>query len=179
MATTEQIIIPLSKRKMVLLLFGAIIFVVLGIFFVIDPEKYVSVVCRNPTLIFATGVASILFFGFCAFSIARKLPDTKPCLVIDKFGLTDNSGGASAGQILWRDIQNISVIKIHRQKLIILEVNNPQEYIDKQTSGFKKKLMQMSMNMYGTPFGISSNALQIKFDELLNILNDRLNASRQ
>ncbi len=164
---------------MTLLLMGSLIFVGLGILFVIEPAKYVSVVCRNPTMIFIVGGASILFFGFCAFSIFRKLPDTKPGLVIDKIGLTDNTGGASAGQILWRDIEDISVLKIHRQKLIMIRLKNPQEYIDKQTSGFKKKLMQMSMKMYGSPLGLSSNALQIKFDKLLNILNEHLDASRK
>ncbi len=126
-----------------------------------------------------TGIASILFFGLCAVYIARKLPDNKPGLILDKIGLTDNSSGVSAGQILWSDIENISVIEIHRQKLIMLHVKNPQDYIDKQTSSFKRKMMQMNLNMYETPLSITSNSLQIKFDELLNILNDHLNASRQ
>ena len=178
MTSTEPIIIPLSKRKMTLLLIGSLIFVVLGVLFAIDPSKYASV-RRTPTFIFIAGVASILFFSACTFFISRKLLDTKPGLVIDNIGLTNNSSGASAGQIFWRDIKNISVLKIHKQRLIMLEVNNPQEYIDKQTSGFKKKLMRMSMSMYGTPFSITSNALQIKFDELLKILNDSLNESRR
>ena len=177
--TTGQIEIPLSKKKLILMLIGSIGFVAVGLWFVINPPTISNPFFGNPTLIFVTGIASILFFGLCAVYIARKLPDNKPGLIIDNIGLTDNSSGVSAGQILWSDIENISVIEIHRQRLIMLQVKNPQDYIDKQTSGFKRKMMQMNFNMYGTPLSITSNALQIKFDELLNILNDHLNTSRQ
>ena len=177
--TTEQIEIPLSKKKLILMLIGSIGFVTAGLWFVINPPTISNPFFGNPTVIFVTGIASVLFFGLCAVYIARKLPDNKPGLIIDNVGLTDNSSGVSAGQILWDDIENISVIEIHRQKLIMLQVKNPQDYIDKQTSGFKRKMMQMNFSMYGTPLSITSNSLQIKFDELLKILNDHLNTSRQ
>lgn len=177
--TTGQIEIPLSKKKLTLMLIGSIGFVAAGLWFVINPATISNPFFGNPTVIFVTGIASIIFFGLCAVYIARKLPDNKPGLIIDNIGLTDNSSGVSAGQILWSDIENISVIEIHRQKLIMLHVKNPLVYIDKQTSGFKRKMMQMNFNMYKTPLSITSNSLQIKFDELLNILNDFLNASRQ
>jgi hypothetical protein len=94
-------------------------------------------------------------------------------------GLVDNSSGVSGGEILWEDIESFSVIEIHRQKLIMLHVKNPQDYIDKQTSSFKRKMMQVNYNMYNTPLSITSNTLQIKFDDLLNILNLYLKESRQ
>ena len=176
---TEKIEIALSKDKLVLMLIGALTFVIIGIWLVVAPPTINNLFFGNPTRLLIIGIVAIVFFGLCAVYIARKIPDNKPGLIIDKTGLTDNSSGVSAGQILWSDIENISVIEIHRQKLIMLHVKNPQDYIDKQTSGFKRKMMQMNFNMYETPLSITSNSLQIKFDELLNILNDHLNASRQ
>ncbi len=175
----RQIEIPLSKKKLISMLIGSISFVIAGLWFVINPPTIRHPFFGNPTVIFVIAIASILFFGACAVYIVRKLSDNKPGLIIDTAGLTDNSSGFFAGQILWNDIENISVIEIHRQQLIILQVKNPQDYIDKQTSSFKRKMMQMNFNIYGTPLSITSNSLQIKFDELLNILNDHLNASRQ
>lgn len=177
--TTGQIEIALSKKKLILMLIGAIAFVIIGLWFVIAPPTISNPFFGNPTRLFIVGVVAIVFFGLCAIYIARKIPDNKPGLIIGKIGLTDNSSGVAAGQILWSDIENISVIEIHRQKLIMLEVKNPQDYIDKQTSGFKRKMMQMNFNMYGTPLSITSNSLKIKFDELLKILNDQLQESRQ
>jgi hypothetical protein len=175
----ETIEIPLSKLKLTLMLVGSIFFILIGVLFSINPDKYVSAICRNPTMIFIAGIASILFSSVCAIYLIRKLPDNKPGLIINRNGLTDNSSGVAVGQILWSDIKNISVKEIHRQKFMILEVSNPQEYIDKQTSKFKRKMMQINMEMYGTPLSITNNGLQIKFDELYKILNDHLKVSRQ
>lgn len=177
-STTTQIEIPLSKKKLIKMLIGSIVFVAAGLWFLIKPPTISNPFFGNPTTIFLIGLAAILFFGLISVYIIRKLQDNKPGLIINSTGLIDNSSGVSAGQILWTDIENISVIEMHRQKLIMLEVNDPQSYIDKQTSSFKRKVMQMNFNMYGTPLSITSNALEINFEELLNILNNHLNASR-
>ncbi len=125
------------------------------------------------------GYASILFFGLCAIFFIHKLPDNKPELIIDDDGLLDNSSEVAAGEILWQDIEEISVIEIHRQKLIMLQVKNPQDYIDKQASGFKRKLMTMNFKMYGTPLSITTNGLKISFEELLSTLTKKFNALRR
>jgi hypothetical protein len=177
--TSLEIEIPFSKKKLIPMLIGSIGFVVAGVWFLINPPKINNPLFGNPTFILVTSVASILFFGICTIYIALKLSGNKPGLIIDNIGITDNSSIIWAGRIMWSDIENISVIEIHRQKLIMLEVNNPQEYIDKQEIGFKKKMMQMNFDMYGTPFSITSNSLQIKFDELLNILADRIKKKQQ
>ena len=180
MATSGQRIeIELSKKKIFLMLVGAFAFVAIGLWFVISPPTISNSYWGNPTKIAIAGYASIVFFGLCAFVLIKKLPDNKPGLIIDQTGLTDNSSGVSAGQILWSDIENISVIEIHSQKLIMLQVKNPQDYIDKQTSNFKRKMMQLNYKMYGTPLSITSNGLKISFDELLSTLTDKLNAARQ
>ena len=174
----QQIEIPLSKKKIFLMLVGALAFVAIGLWFIISPPTITNSYWGNPTIIALAGYASIIFFGLCAFFLIRKLPDNKPGLIIDQTGLTDNSSGVSAGQVLWSDIEAISVIEIHRQKLIMLKVRNPQEYIDKQTSGFKRKMMQMNFKLYGTPLSITSNGLKISFEELLSTLTEKLKQAR-
>ena len=177
-ASEQQVEISLSKMKLTLMVIGSLLFVVIGILFVINPEKYTTPIMRNPTVIFISGLASILFFSLCFVFIAKKLGDNSLGLIISDKGIFDNSSGLSAGQILWSDIENISVIKIHRQRLIMLQVTNPQEYIDKQTSSFKRKMMQLNFKIYGTPLSITSNGLKISFDELLSTLTDKLNAAQ-
>jgi uncharacterized membrane protein YobD (UPF0266 family) len=175
----QQIEIPISKKKLILMIIGSLIFVGLGVLFVMNPEKYTSPIMRNPTVIFIAGLASILFFGFCFPFIVKKLGDKSPGLIISDQGIFDNSSGVSAGQILWKDIDDILVIKIHRQRMIILQVNNPQDYIEKQTSNFKRKMMTINYKMYGTPLSMTSNGLKISFDELFTTLTNKLKASRQ
>ncbi|HNF71918.1 MAG TPA: STM3941 family protein [Chitinophagaceae bacterium] len=176
--TSHPIEIPLSKKKLILMLAGSLVFIAIGIWFVLKPPTITHSFFGHPATLLATGIASILFFGLCTVFIVRKLPEQKAGLVIDHLGITDHSSGVSAGQILWSDIEQLSVLEIHRQKLIMIEVKNPQDYIDRQSSGFKKKLMQMNWKMYGTPLSITSNTLQIPFDELLQVLSKRLEDSR-
>ena len=178
-STTGQIEIPLSKKKLLLLVAVSVGFILIGFWFVIDPPKISNPYFGDPTLLLMLGIISILFFGLCAVYIVRKLPENRPGLIIDSNGLTDNSSGVSAGLILWNDIQDISVIEIHRQKIIMLQVKNPQDYIDRQKSGFKRKMMQMNFNIYGTPLSITSNSLNIEFNDLINILHDQFQLNRK
>jgi len=161
------------------MLIGSLAFVAAGLWFVIAPPLIENLFWANPAIMAMAGYASILFFGLCAFFCIRKLPENKPGLIIGNNGMTDNSSGVSAGQILWSDIENISVIEIHRQKFIMLDVKNPQDYIGRQANGFKRRMMEMNYKMYGTPLCITSNGLKISFDQLLTTLRDRLNRSRQ
>ena len=180
METSEEIIeIELSKKKILLMLLGSLAFVVIGLWFEISPPPISNPYWGNPTKLAIVGYASIFFFGLCAFILFQKLSDNKPGLIIDGTGVTDNSSGVSAGQILWSDLEDISVMEMNRQKLIMLHVKNPQEYIDKQTSGFKRKMLQMNYNMYGTPLSISANGLKISFDELMATLISKANSQRQ
>ncbi len=161
------------------MLLGALTFVAIGLWFVIAPPTIENSYWGNPTKIAIAGYASIIFFGLCTIFFIRKLPDNKPGLIIDDLGLVDNSSGLSGGHILWADIENISVIEIHRQKLIMLQVKNPQHYIERQTSLFKRKGMKLNNKIYGTPLSITANGLKISFDNLLTILTEKLQASRQ
>lgn len=178
-ALGQPIEIPLSKKKLTLMVIGSLIFVVLGILFVTSPEKYTSSIMRSPTIIFISGLASILFFGLCFFFILKKLGDKSPGLIITDEGIMDNSSGVSVGQIKWTEIEDISVIKVYRQKLIMLQIKNPQDYIDKQTSSFKRKMMTINYKMYGTPVSLTSNGLKISFNELLSTLTEKLNATQK
>jgi hypothetical protein len=174
----QRIEIALSKSKLFLMLIGSIGFVAIGLWFVISPPTVSNSYWGNPTKLALVGYASIIFFGLCGVFILRKIPDTKAGLILDDSGLFDNSSGLSAGQILWKDIQEITVIEIHKQKLIMLHVTNPQEYIDRQKSVFTRKGMQLNYKMYGTPLSITSNGLKISFEKLLTIITDRFRKTR-
>src|SRR5690554_5511875 len=109
MTQNEQIEIPLSKQKMILTLLGSIVFVGLGIWFLINPPKIRNPIFGNPTVIFIVGLVAILFFGLVAITVFRKLWDKKAGLIINQQGIIDNSSGVSAGLVLWTDIEEIKV----------------------------------------------------------------------
>ena len=175
MTQDEQIEIPLSKQKMLLTLLGSIVFVGLGIWFLINPPRISNQIFGNPTLIFIVGLASILFFGLVAVTIFRKFSDKKPGLIINRHGITDNSSGVSAGLIPWTDIQEIKISQVMSQKFLMFIVSNPRDYLDKVTNPLIRNAMKMNFKTYGSPISISSNALRTNFNELQKLLVEKMN----
>ncbi|RPD98247.1 hypothetical protein EGM88_06690 [Aureibaculum marinum] len=170
----EQIEIPLSKNKLILTLLGSITFVAIGIWFLVNSSKTNSPILSNETFIFIIGLIAILFFGFIAITVIRKLLDKKPGLIISKQGITDNSSGVSAGLIPWTDIQEIRALKIMNQKFLMFIVKNPQDYVDKVTNPIKRNAIKMNLKSYGSPISISANSLKTNFDNLHRLLLEKM-----
>jgi hypothetical protein len=168
-ATNEKIEIQLSKGKSFLILLGAIAFVVAGIWFVImPPQGY------NPIFIRLVGIAAILFFGFGIITAIRMILDKKAGLVIDSTGITDNASGISAGHIAWKNVVEIKSIKIKNQNILMIIVNNPAEYINRQQNPISRQMAEMNNKIYGSPISISSVALKCDFNKLNTILQEQL-----
>jgi hypothetical protein len=174
MHVLETIEIPISKLKIIIMLFGCMLFIVFGISFIISPEKYSSFLVGSNMIIFLIGCLGIVFFGFVGFSIFKRVIDNTPGLIISGEGITDNSSGAPAGFIPWSDIIAVKGAVVANQRFINLVVKNPQFYIDRQKSAFKRKVMQKNYDIFGTAIGISTNSLKINYRELKGILEKRL-----
>jgi hypothetical protein len=164
------------------MLIGSTVFVVLSILFVSNPQKYISVICNNPIIIFIAGIAGILFFGLCSITFLIKLFDNSAGLIISNEGIFDNSGGLSVGFIPWSDIIEIGEIKIsfqtllkmRTQSLINIIVKNPQDYIDKQKNILKRKGIEYNYKKYNSVISITVNGLQYDYPRLLELLKMKL-----
>jgi hypothetical protein len=166
----EPVIIKLSKSKIALLTIGSALFVLAGIWMLLNADEQTR---RSPIVLKIVGVAAILFFGICFIYSIIKLFDNKPGLIVDDKGITDNSSGVAAGFIPWKKIKSIKVIEIKSTRFLLIYTSNPESYLnDKNT--FKKKMMQLNNKMYGTPVNISSNSLKFKFDDLEQLLQSCL-----
>jgi hypothetical protein len=167
----DKIEIKLSKSKLISLLFIALIFVLLGVLFIIFPVKFCSSIFNSPKIIKIIGFVSCLFFGVAGISIFFKLFDTKIGLSIDKNGICDNSNASSIGLIQWENITKIKTVEVASTKFLLIYVDNPEFYLEK-SKGFKRKLLEGNNKMYGTPLSIISNSLKIKFGELEKLMLD-------
>lgn len=170
----SRIEIPQSKGKIILLLIGAIAFVVGGVFFALSPEVFATSRMRSPEVIRIVGILSISFFGICGYFIAKKFFDPKPGLIIDDEGITDNTNAASLGLIEWRDITGMTVVQVASTKFLVLMVNNPEKYISRAGGMLSKRAVSMNSKMYGSPVTIISNSLKMSFKELETLLKTEL-----
>ncbi len=169
---TDKIEIPLSKTKILLLLIGATVFVVLGTLFIMNPEQFKSPIFQNPEAIRIAGIAAVAFFGLCLVFIAKKLFDNKVGLTIDQNGITDNSNATSVGLIEWDDITDIGTVQVASTKILMLETDKPEKYIERAKNGISKRAMKANHKMYGSPLSIISNSLKIKYDDLERMIRE-------
>jgi hypothetical protein len=162
--------IPLSKKKNVLMVVGAIFFVLLGVLFVYKPQNFVTSVRGSIALIRLIGIVGIVFFGACSIYGLTKLFDKRVGLTMNENGITDNTNATSLGLIKWADISAIETRQIMSTKFLLVFVTNPDEYLNRAT-GLKKKLLQANIKTYGTPLSITSNSLQCNFENLEQSIN--------
>lgn len=168
----ERIEIYSSKKKSMLLLIGSIAFVVLGFWLLLEADNLTGWRARNPIFTRGIGIASILFFGLGVFVGVKRLIKSEIALIIDSKGLNVNPKNSLNEYINWSDINGFEEIKIQSTRIVIIGVKNPEYWLDKETSGFRRKLMQFNISNYNSPFNIAAAGLDISSDKLIETLNN-------
>lgn len=96
-------------------------------------------------------------------------------MVISQQGIESVSWGNSLGIVPWTDIEGIRVEcdREHEEgKYIVIDVNNPQQYIAKEHSDSGKRKLSRSYHYYGSPLCISDKYLDCSFEQLHDIVMD-------
>ncbi len=169
----NEIKIPLSKTKIILLMIGALAFVIGGAWGIIDPERFASI--RYPkNIVFISGLAGVLFFGLCFVFIAKKVFSRKAGLTINDDGIIDNSNATSVGLIEWEDITGIKSWGTGSAKVIVVLTSVPEKYIERSKNIISKKAMKANNRIYGSPLSIISNSLKINFSELEKLILEQI-----
>lgn len=165
----QPIIIPLSKGKLFFGISSSIFFVIMGISILADVDS----TSENPMLLRIAGTACVLFFGALGIYGTKKIFDKKPGVMIDEQGITDYSNATSIGLIKWSDITAIRTHKIMATKFLMIDIRNPEAYLEKSNSSMQRKLMQANMKTYGTPISITSNTLNYDFEKLEKLVQEK------
>lgn len=163
-----------SKLKLFKLLLIAIAFVSASLWMIISGgagNRYGEISTKF------WGFAGITFFGVCLVLILWKFFDTKPGLIIDGKGITDNSSLVSVGFIPWNDILGIYECTVSEQKFLTIFVKDPDKYLMCK-SIIKRTMLKMNMKMCGTPITISASGLKCDLDDLERILKSSFNSKK-
>lgn len=164
----QETVIELSKKKITILFFLALGFVIIGAVLLMVLDQ----VPRFDTfLVRALLIASIFLFGLALLFILKKLFDDTPGLILNAKGIYDNSSAVSAGIISWKEITEISITNVVGQQFITIHVRNPQRFLNRGHF-LKKMFMTANMKSYGSPIQISATSLQIEFDQLHELIRN-------
>ncbi len=155
----NQISILFDRKKMKGKLFTAIGIMTMGILFIFMPLKF------NMQLL-SGGCFFILVSFILAYHSLKRLTTSKPGLLIDQEGIRDYTGTFCIGPILWCDVTKIRIINNFWQKMIVIDVNNAQAYINREKNGFNKITMSLNHIFFGSPFCIYASELNISLTDL-------------
>jgi len=180
MNNNEQVVIPLSKRKIILVLIGAAVLVAVGVWLVsLEPAEIRSYQgSRSPQVVYGVAYVCIGFFGLGGVYGILKLFDSKPGLIVDADGIWDNASAAAAGRIHWGEITGFDQFQMKRTRILIVRVRNPGKYV-RRGNVLKRALNRMNMNMAGSPIAISAASLEMEYDELVELCTSRFDQYRQ
>lgn len=176
MNPTDETIIELSRKKLILLILGSCAFVALGAWLLscdaaeIESGRSFRFFYNEPLVVYGAGLAAILFFGAGGLYGLIKLFDKKPGLILNSSGLVDNASAVAAGFIPWSEVLGASIYEIQKQKMLIIGVRNPQKYLDRG-SALKRAFNKANAGMSGSPVSITSVTLKIDFPELVSLFD--------
>lgn len=124
-------------------------------------------------LFFVLSITSVLALSFGVAGFVRLKREGFIGLFISGEGINDISTGHTYGMVQWKDVYKIKVVddvEHPKYKYIILKVQNPQAYIDRERVGIKRRSMVLKFHYYGSPICFSNRALQCTFDELYELV---------
>lgn len=163
----NEVIFYNSKKKIRLIIFALALMCLLGLFIIFgipDWELVLFYFIPLNKLFFGSLIIAVSLFFIILFH--KRLSNNEPALIINSKSIYDQSSHTSVGEIKVEDVYEIKVLKVGYQKQILLKVKNPDEYINRQKSVFKKRILQMNYKGNGTPIVLSAVGINCSFKEL-------------
>jgi len=120
-------------------------------------------------ILLTIGVFSLLVMIFCIFSFFRLRKENGVGMYISDEGIYDVSTGNTYGTIVWSDVEDIRImddISDLKHKYIVVRVQNPTTYIQRELSKTKQHSLELKLQYYGTPICFSNRTLNCTFEQL-------------
>lgn len=154
----SRLVVYASKVKMILISFGGLAFVGLGLFLLFLEES---------DWIFKTiGIISILFFGWCTLFAIKQIFSKQPALIIDENGITDYSSAIKAGLVEWKDIEDVQFTEYMGQLFLSIYTYD-KDLIINRSHGMQKMLYQANTKLIDSQVNIVYKNLKCPVDDLI------------
>lgn len=116
-----------------------------------------------------TAYLLILLFVPSLMYILYRLSDDTPAITIDPAGITDNSSATSAGFIPWREIKEFQIKTIYSTPLLGIILRDPEDF-HRSANPISRFLCRLNHRIFKSSYMITTNALDIEFDEFVELV---------
>ena len=166
--STETSFHPLNKGKLMILSIGSIGIMIASFFMIFIGTESVGFKKVYLTL---AGFLGVAIFAYIFMNSMKKLIDEKGGITLSPEGFDDRSGLVAVGEIHWKDVTGIDIIKINGLSFLRIKVSNPDAIINRH-KGIKQAILRKNNYATGSPIQIPSSGLSTNFDELVKEFTD-------
>ena len=167
----KNIKIKLSKKKIYKSIIFLVLFLLICLLFVFNPDTFTSSLFRSKYLIFLIGLSGIIFSILYLYPIISKLCKLNIGLEINENGLINNTEYLNLGLIKWSDVNNVRIKEFGKGKYLLLDLKNEDEYLKKLSSIIFKFYAKFNKVQYGTIVHVTHSTLECSFEELENLIH--------
>jgi hypothetical protein len=154
-----------SKARLILVILGALMFVVVGYWLVSGGARTLQVI----------GWLSIVFFGACGLYAVLRLISRTPAVIVSAQGIVDHATANSAGLVPWSEIREVKLLSFMNQRYLGVFVHDPAALIAKH-SPLKRAALWSNFQFVGTPVVIPRAGLATDLETLERLIRARLPA---
>lgn len=173
MASDERIEIPVNNDNLVWRLLGAAVFMALGVwFFVLQEVEFLLGITLGAVVLQVVGGILIFLFGLVMLYGIWELADNRPGLVIGPEGIVDRTHTFSVGLVPWDQIRGFRIRSLPSKQILTVELVDPEQYIARGNL-MQRLVGRFNSRLYESPVQISARLLEIDFEELIELLEER------
>lgn len=120
-------------------------------------------------------IVAIPIVIFVIWFAIKKIISDIPGLVLDSRGVLDNVNLSEIGIIKWNDINKVSLANHQSSYFIILHLKNIDKVLNRLENN-RLRLAKNNIKIFGSPVAINVSNLKVDRFELLEILNNEIQA---
>ena len=155
----NELVIPVSRMKLVGIFLGASAFVALGVILMM-------IETRRGLFGKFIGLVTVAFFGAVAVSVLYRMLRPEPAVIINSRGIVDNSSGTSIGFIAWDDIAEVREYRYQNQTFLGIMPKDLDRVLAKLPK-WKRAAIRANLGLGAAPINIPQVVLGVKVSDLV------------
>ena len=156
----------MNQTKKILAYLGCIAFTILGVWLLTIDD---TTTMYSPWKLRFAGVLTIIFFGggglFMAYKKIKLLINHKKEIEFTDRGLSI----WGAEEILWNEIADFSLIRFKGNRLITIQMKDPEKVIANESSWIKRKTMEYNLKTINALYSFPAYMLDGRAEEALTL----------
>ena len=167
----DELVIPMSRLKLLGLLAGSAVFVLLGWLMLTTPGR------RDTVMRKVGGAAAVAFFGSIGVAVLYRLVSGGPALVINRDGILDNASGTAVGLIRWHEIEAVRPYEVNGRTFLAI-VPKDLDAVLSRLPAWKRKLLRANLAIGADAINIPDVTLPMSVADLEREIQARFKVGR-